>query len=163
MYAWVGTPNPSLTLIHYPTSSNIELEYSANNNDIAFDYSPELVSAPTSCNAWNGIIAEEEGDPEGVRQGDGTGVKPVADLMNRFSVYPNPANNILNLRTSEKNHPEYQIKLIDISGRVMQPLVISQIGSGFSYDISGLAPGLYQCIIEENGIMVYKNKLVIIR
>jgi hypothetical protein len=90
-------------------------------------------------------------------------VKPVADLINRFSVYPNPANSILNLRISEKNHPEYQLKLIDISGRVMQPLVISQIGSGFSYDISGLAPGLYQCIIKENGIMVYKNKLVIIR
>jgi hypothetical protein len=163
LYAWVGTPNPSLTLIHYPTSSNIELEYSANNNDIAFDYSPELVSAPTSCNAWNGIIAEEEGDPEGVRQGDGTGVKPVADLVNRLSIYPNPANNRLNLRTSEKNHPEYQLKLIDISGRIIQPVVISQNGSGTAYDISGLAPGLYQCIIEENGIMVYKNKLVIIR
>jgi len=90
-------------------------------------------------------------------------VTPVADLMNRFSVYPNPANNILNLRVSEKNHPEYQLKLIDISGRIIQPVVISQNGSGTAYDISGLAPGLYQCIIEENGIILFKNKLVIIR
>ncbi len=163
LYAWVGSPNPTLTLINYPVGSNIELEYSANNNDIAFDYSPQLTSSPSNCSPWTGEIEEGGGEPEGLRQGGETGVKNAANLANHFSVYPNPANNILNLCVSEKNHPDYKLKLIDISGRLIEPPIISQNGSGFGFDISGLVPGLYQCIVEQNGEMVYKNKLVIMR
>ncbi|MBX7206362.1 MAG: T9SS type A sorting domain-containing protein [Bacteroidia bacterium] len=162
-YAWVGTPNPSLTLIHYPTSSNIELEYSANNNDIAFDYSPELVSAPTSCNAWNGIIPEEEGDPEGVRNGDGTGVKPITDLKNRFAVYPNPAFNKLNLTAIDGSFSG-ALSLIDMTGRIIPLQLISQPHENkFVYDLSSLSAGIYQVFILQDGLVVYKSKLSVLK
>ncbi|MBX7206450.1 MAG: T9SS type A sorting domain-containing protein [Bacteroidia bacterium] len=159
MYDMIGTPHPVSTLVHYPIASSIQLVY--NSSNLSFGYSPALNSIPDNCvlQYWDGEPVEE--DPEGIRENTTGMAKNIQPKI--FLLYPNPANNILNLRVSEKNHPEYQIKLIDISGRVIQPLAISQNGSGSAYDISGLAPGLYQCIIEENGIMVYKNKLVILR
>jgi len=63
---------------------------------------------------------------------------------NRFTVYPNPANEYVNV--TGKNIE--RIELMDLNGRI----VLSTLQQTF--DVSGLAPGIYQLRI--NGISVEK-------
>ncbi len=67
-------------------------------------------------------------------------------LANKFSVYPNPANNFVTISANDLNINS--IELSDINGRVIKN--ISTIGSQVEVNISDLAQGVYMMKISSN-------------
>lgn len=65
-------------------------------------------------------------------------------VENSFSIYPNPANDHITLRTDGKNN--HSVTIINSAGQVMQHTEI-QGKDVFRLDVSGLVAGLYHCVI----------------
>lgn len=72
--------------------------------------------------------------------------------INEFNFYPNPVSNQLNISNS-KVKGEFQIYILDATGRLMQNEQYSGIGS-HTLNLSSLAQGIYYCkIILGNEVM----------
>ncbi len=73
---------------------------------------------------------------------DGVGENNFAG--NRFSVYPNPASEFINLKADKKINGRVIINLLDISGRNIKTETVSVTGN-FQYkmDVSGFSKGVY--------------------
>lgn len=74
-----------------------------------------------------------------------------------FSLYPNPADNIVNFSNIPENST---INIIDLTGKVMYEKTAS--GYDESVDVSGFSGGVYLVRVENNGSITHK-KLVINR
>ncbi len=78
---------------------------------------------------------------------------------NIFSIYPNPANGIININWKNKISDNAQIHITDISGRVVYTLN-EKVSSINSIDITNFSTGIYFIkVIAEQG--VYVEKLVV--
>lgn len=79
-----------------------------------------------------------------------------------YNVYPNPANNVLNIDFSSDNKDIVTIKIIDIIGRVVFQLNDKKSTSVYHRQISlnSIEKGVYFAIIESNG-KIYSQKIVI--
>ncbi|MEI7595396.1 MAG: T9SS type A sorting domain-containing protein [Bacteroidota bacterium] len=73
-----------------------------------------------------------------------------------ISIYPNPANEILNIKSD--NIDNTSIDIIDLSGRT----ILTEKGIN-KIDISSINPGYYLVVVKENSILIKKEKLIIIR
>lgn len=64
-----------------------------------------------------------------------------------FRLFPNPANAILNLRldNSKMLDQKCEFILLDVMGRELLHKPVSNVAT--QYDISGLADGMYMCIV----------------
>lgn len=73
-----------------------------------------------------------------------------------YKLYPNPASNTLFLKaTSGAAESNLTVKAIDVMGKTI-------VLHGQSvYDISQLSVGMYQIIVEQNGHILHKQKLVV--
>ena len=80
------------------------------------------------------------GANEGQSHKSGQGSTSVVETPQGIRVYPNPANDMLNFQfpSSEK----VTIRLLDISGRLMQERVVLSNTSA-SFNVAGYAPGIY--------------------
>ncbi|MEL7534409.1 MAG: T9SS type A sorting domain-containing protein [Bacteroidota bacterium] len=75
--------------------------------------------------------------------------------MDAIQVFPNPAQEQINIKITERSAQQYQWKLIDIQGRII--LTGNENRSEFSLDLSNQVSGLYQLLIEsESGIWTEK-------
>ncbi len=76
----------------------------------------------------------------------GTDGNPYANKAG-FHLFPNPANGILNLQLDNRNMLDQQCEFIvlDVMGRELLHKPIGNVTS--QYDISGLADGMYMCIV----------------
>ena len=77
---------------------------------------------------------------------DNVGIYPLSTIEiseNKFSVYPNPSSNLINLKSLEKND-EYMISIFDIFGKK----IIHNLKNPKQIDISSLAKGQYILKIE---------------
>ena len=75
------------------------------------------------------------------------------------SIYPNPANNLLNISFTAKNNTEFDINFSDISGRViMQNMYqVNQGENKLTMDLNGISQGVYLLTItENNSSLMYK-------
>lgn len=63
---------------------------------------------------------------------------------NSLSVYPNPASDYVIIQTEEKDN--FNVRIINSAGQIMQHTDI-QGKNVFRLDVSGLAAGLYHCVI----------------
>ncbi|MFA7378911.1 MAG: T9SS type A sorting domain-containing protein [Bacteroidia bacterium] len=83
---------------------------------------------------------------------------PPKAAVQLYTLYPNPASNTLFLKaTSGAAERNLTVKAIDVMGKT----IILQGKSEF--DISQLAVGMYQIIVEQNGHILHKQKLVVSR
>ncbi|MBX7206111.1 MAG: T9SS type A sorting domain-containing protein, partial [Bacteroidia bacterium] len=57
----------------------------------------------------------------------------------------------------------YRVKAIDMTGRVIYLQPTSRSTNTQSFDVSNLAAGLYQVMIEQNGVILAKQKVVVRR
>ncbi|MCK5921457.1 MAG: T9SS type A sorting domain-containing protein [Methylococcales bacterium] len=81
------------------------------------------------------------------------------------SLYPNPAASKINLAYRMDSPGEVEIELLDISGKVVNRAAKGQRPAGehlFSFDVSGLAEGLYLCKLSLEG-GVWTRRFVITR
>jgi hypothetical protein len=117
-----------------------------------------------------GIVPDIEVRPTraGVRQGRdevlekalevacGVGVKNTGTLQSRLSVFPNPAGNEVTVAVGTAADVSVDIKLTDITGRVLRKTEIIKGSSAVAINVQNLAPGFY-LIVAGNGV---QNKTV---
>ncbi len=85
-------------------------------------------------------------DPSGIAE----------NAISNLSIYPNPATSTLNVSNAEGS----QISLFDFSGRRIQQ--VDNASANHTFDVSGLATGIYMLRIE-HGASVVSKKVSIVR
>lgn len=72
--------------------------------------------------------------------------------INDLKVLPNPASNYINLVYNTENNASIVVKIIDMSGRLIESRVINSLNSGInslSFDVSALPSELYNIVISD--------------
>jgi hypothetical protein len=80
-------------------------------------------------------------------------------VVDDIEIYPNPADNQLNIAFSAKDNVDLNISLIDISGRaIMQNMYSANSGTNLiKIDINNISRGIYFLnIMENNSSLNYK-------
>lgn len=72
---------------------------------------------------------------------DNVGILPDKSFADGFSLFPNPATEILYL--SNKNQSKAEFQIIDMTGHIIQEGVTNGVGSVTSINVSNLPPSLY--------------------
>jgi hypothetical protein len=62
-----------------------------------------------------------------------------------YDVFPNPANDIINIRMLADQQNSYQVSFYNVMGQLLQQDIVSS--DNYSFDASGLANGIYICRI----------------
>lgn len=75
-----------------------------------------------------------------------------------FTIYPNPATNLINLNISEGTQPE-RIRIVNIAGQV----VMNKFYDNSNIDVSNLSPGIYLFQLTLHNKTTTTKKLVIIK
>ena len=75
-----------------------------------------------------------------------------ATKESEFVMYPNPANNQLNLMT--KYAGDFSVTIVDLTGRTL--LTKTKQSASMSLDISNLKPGIYNVMIKADKVLVKK-------
>jgi hypothetical protein len=78
---------------------------------------------------------------------------------NDYSIYPNPANNVINIKVN-KNLGTADVSLIDINGRQVLNSLRTELSGEVSLDVSGLKSGIY--ILNIKGQFINTNEKIII-
>jgi hypothetical protein len=86
---------------------------------------------------------------------DGTDFATVGELMNREQsvvVYPNPANEEINMQFNHKVEGAATVRVFDMNGRIVSQQNLPQVwNTNFKYNTSNLESGLYIIELENNG------------
>ena len=75
-----------------------------------------------------------------------------------FEVYPNPANNILNIETSGFDINGYSMMITDIQGRIISNGQLNDMRT--SINVGGLSPGMYQITIMNGSKILNAKKFI---
>lgn len=81
-------------------------------------------------------------------------------VNNGFSIYPNPAQNVLHLTQEFSNFEQYKVQFYDINGRVLQTEIWPNNASEMQVDISKLSTGVYFIKITNGEQLIHTEKLV---
>lgn len=76
-----------------------------------------------------------------------------------YSIYPNPANNVINIKVN-KNLGTADVSLIDMNGRQVLNSLRTELSGEVSLDVSGLKSGIY--ILNIKGQFINTNEKIII-
>lgn len=97
--------------------------------------------------------------------GDGSSVNPTSikdvELVNLFNVFPNPAQDLLNVQLTTKGAKELTVELIDIMGRKLA--VKETVNGKASFAVSNYSKGIYFVNVVDNGASVATSRVVIAR
>ena len=89
------------------------------------------------------------------------GVNDINAIAPDIKLYPNPAFDVLTLEVSGINNQKPVVKLLDISGKVIQVKMLQNALNGSKYtesiDIAALKTGVYMLQIEAVGNIFYKK------
>jgi len=88
--------------------------------------------------------------------------EPIGFTKNDLLVFPNPANNFVNIDVKSSKSVTYKVQLFDLSGRILEEKIQeSAFGvTRTSLDLSGVKPGLYFIkVSNQNGF--YSQKLIV--
>lgn len=73
-----------------------------------------------------------------------TGVKDAENKFDKLEVYPNPANNFININFSLKDNKSVKLELLDLSGQIVFEDEYSNIrDKQTAIDLTGMAAGMY--------------------
>ncbi|MGB0430888.1 MAG: T9SS type A sorting domain-containing protein, partial [Bacteroidia bacterium] len=84
----------------------------------------------------------------------------------QFELYPNPAQNVINLRIAAQNRVEITASLVDVNGKLVASLINDTIEAGvkkfhLNKDLFHLVPGVYYIQVQAKGAF-RTEKLVIV-
>lgn len=114
-----------------------------NSAAIYFDYNPPIITNST-INTIDGRLV---------------GVQSIGNQSASFAkIYPNPANNIINIEYNSSNEPT-QINLMNINGQLVRQ--INSVNQGQQIDVSGLNSGIYLLELRKQNGQRQLNKIVI--
>lgn len=83
------------------------------------------------------------------------------ELINVFNVFPNPAQDLLNVQLTTKGAKELTVELIDIMGRKLA--VKETVNGKASFAVSNYSKGIYFVNVVDNGASVATSRVVIAR
>ena len=78
-----------------------------------------------------------------------------------FSLFPNPVDNFFEVRMNEIATTGYELKVVDMLGRVLQEQAISSGTNRVETQL--LSIGVYSCQIVSDGVVVGEEKFVVMR
>ncbi len=78
-----------------------------------------------------------------------------------FSLFPNPVDNFFEVRLDEEATAGYELKVVDMLGRVLQKQAISLGTNRVATQL--LSPGVYSCQIVSDGVVLGEEKFVVMR
>jgi hypothetical protein len=84
----------------------------------------------------------------------------VEELENEVLIYPNPAVNVLNIKSSILNFPAAKIELLDISGKSVKIWEVKDQTTEISLNIFEIPKGIY-LIRVSNDLEIYTQKVII--
>jgi hypothetical protein len=84
------------------------------------------------------------------------------NLNNYFSVYPNPATDILTVDFEATNNDDYAVSILDLQGRVVSSQNLSALNGAqkVTFDVNNLAKGSYVVTVSSNGMTSTKNVVI---
>jgi len=94
--------------------------------------------------------------------GEFTSVNDI-DFVSGVSLFPNPANDKVNVEFTLQNSADIIVEVVDLNGKVMQTRTITNaiVGTNaIDLDVNNYANGVYSVIIRSNNALT-SNKLVI--
>lgn len=83
------------------------------------------------------------------------------ELVNLFNVFPNPAQDVLNVQLTTKGAKELTVELIDIMGRKLA--VKETVNGKASFAVANYSKGIYFVNVVDNGASVATSRVVIAR
>jgi len=168
--AW-GIWNRDFAVARFTTNGKLDNSFSldgfttknlGNGNDYVHDAvlqpNGRLVAVGTTYFQYNGSSGTSSYDFAAARfLGGESTFGEFENSLTNISVYPNPANSVLNIEM-EDPFLNYELELVDVTGKVFGRLAIT--GSG-RLDVSGLNRGLYILRVYENGIPRGSRKVMV--
>jgi hypothetical protein len=135
------------------TDEFLNIGYDVNNNNLSRTYvntSGEWFSPGGSLIPGTIMIRAAFGNQGIVTSEPGIGDRP------DIAVYPNPASDILNIRS---DIPLTDLRIVDISGRI----IIQRSGIINQLDVSSITPGIYHVILKAGNYPPVNQKILISR
>jgi glucose/arabinose dehydrogenase len=83
-----------------------------------------------------------------------------AESNNRFSVYPNPANDFLTIASNDFNG-EMEAKVFGVAGNLLITETVNQPNQSLS--ISGLSEGVYVITLSQGGEILFSDRFFVVR
>jgi hypothetical protein len=93
-----------------------------------------------------------------------SGIEPYINLGSQFSIYPNPAQDIINITFESKSVSFYNISIYDQSGKFVKKLNYRSnfgVNNINAIDISSLASGTYFVRLENGTQVIGGDKFII--
>jgi hypothetical protein len=90
---------------------------------------------------------------------DLTGISEAKPEIAGVKIYPNPANEVLNIQSSSTAGSTVVIEVISIEGKILYTHSVNAISDVFQINISNLPEGLYLCKIN-NGTTIETAKFI---
>ncbi len=82
---------------------------------------------------------------------------------NQIQFYPNPANDVLNISSTESFVSGSKIELFDITGRMIYTVSISSESNTTSISLKEVKQGLYFCVIKNGEEIISSSKISIVK
>lgn len=136
---WTPSSDEDWTQVHVV---NIVSSYFVTNLQVQFEFTSDQGN-----NLYIDDINFYEGDPSSLSLIERAGLSGI-------TLYPNPANELVNLKFEATNNGAVEVELVDLTGKTVQATTV-QATTGKNLVMMGtsdLAPGMYMMNINSNGI-----------
>ncbi len=150
---------PIVTLVGNNLSSTVAVSYQWYKNGVLISGATSQTYTPTTSGVYVVRIKDVNGCVPMYSKGY-TYVKPNAiteiDLSDNISLYPNPTNGVVNIKSNGIEYKYNQVIVYDLNGKEMM-----KINNATSIDISTLSNGIYIFRIStDNGVAIKKINLI---
>ncbi len=88
-----------------------------------------------------------------------TSIVPI-DHTNDFHVYPNPTSDQLYVESTLTDLDQYQVRLVDMQGRLVKSTVFGQNGTRQEINVNGLPAGLYGLMIRQKDNQYFQKVMI---
>ena len=153
--AWDANANVSSWNIRYSTVGGTWNTATSNTNSYTITGLTGLTDyeIQVQANCGNGNLSEWSGSI--TAQTTNVGIEE--HLLNSISLYPNPANDVVNVECTMNNVQLEGVEVIDVYGKVVRTIVGANNYSPIRINVSGLANGMYFVRVTTDEGVVSKN------
>jgi len=150
-------PRPSATGAAYTTP--LATYPSGDNFFTAVNYKGALSSEANDCYIAKWTTLAKNGHlAQGLNWSGATTVKPYNNVLEDLKVFPNPANNMVNIQINTTEN--VVVEVLNVEGRIVRSVETGSGQSTTSLPVSDLAPGLYMLRFS-NGTANFSQKLFV--
>lgn len=89
---------------------------------------------------------------------DSTAASGIIDRSSSFSIYPNPASQFIEIKTSQLSNSFDEIFIYDAMGEMVYQEGLKSAQAQKQINISRYSNGIYWLVLKNNHQVIYKNK-----